>query len=105
MIKVYRKMLTDGDIDPKFFNMVSQFAHFWTMFGITTITMKIGKHTHHVLFFTIVPLVLQVIYAAWHEFWYDPTHENPATRGSDLEDFAFLVGGALMGIAVEIALP
>jgi hypothetical protein len=75
-------------IDPAFFNQVAQFAHFGTMFSIA-ITLAIFWGWVGLA----VAMVGEVGYASWHEFYYDPRHENSATRGSDLEDFAFLIAG------------
>ena len=75
-------------IDPKFFNLVSQIAHFFTTYAVTfTVGKFLGWRG------IAVAGAILVIYAAAHEFWYDPKYENPLTRGSDLEDFLFLVGG------------
>lgn len=82
-------------IDPKFFNLVSQIAHFATMYAIV---LSIGKFWHWRG--VIVAAVICVAYAAIHEFWYDPRYENPVTRGSDLEDFLFLVAGVAAAIVV-----
>ena len=74
------KVAASGEnvIDPKFFNFVSQIAHFFSTYAIVC-----------------------VVYAALHEFWYDPRYENPVTRGSDLEDFLFLVAGVAAAVAVS----
>jgi hypothetical protein len=88
------KRVSDG-IDPAFFNQVSQFAHFFTSaFLVFSAGVFFGWGVMTAVF------VLCVSYAAWHEFWYDPRYENAATRGSDLEDFAFLVSGDLIGVAM-----
>src|ERR1035437_8058287 len=78
-------------IDPKFFNLVSQFAHFFAMYALT---FTAGKFWH----WRGIELVggLCVLYAAIKEFWFDARYENQLTRGSDLEDFIFLV----LGVAV-----
>jgi hypothetical protein len=82
-------------IDPKFFNQVAQIAHFFTTYALV---LTVGK------FFgwagTLAGAVLCIAYAAIHEFYWDPRHENPVTRGSDLEDFIFLVAGALAAVVL-----
>lgn len=40
-----------------------------------------------------------VVYAAVHEYWYDPRFENSVTRGSDVEDFVFLIAGVAAAVA------
>lgn len=91
------KLASAGEnvVDPKFFNQVAQIAHFSTMYAIV---FTIGKFWHWRG--VIVAAILCVVYAAVHEFWYDPRYENPVTRGSDLEDFLFLVAGVAAAILV-----
>lgn len=85
-------------IDPKFFNLVSQFAHFFTMYSLT---FTIGFLTGPVGLW--IAFGLCVAYAAWHEFYWDPRHEDALTRGSDLEDFCFLVGGSVVAVIVYLS--
>ena len=42
----------------------------------------------------------EIPYAVWHEYYYDPRFENAATRGSDTEDFIFLMLGLLSAAGV-----
>ena len=84
-------------IDPKFFNFVSQIAHFFATYGIV---LTLGKFWHWTGI--AVGAALCVVYAAVHEFWYDPRYENPVTRGSDLEDFLFLVAGVAGAVVVFV---
>ena len=85
-------------IDPGFFNFVAQVAHFSATYGIV---LTFGKFWHWTGI--AVAAALCVAFAAIHEFWYDPRYENPVTRGSDLEDFLFLVAGvATAAIAYAI---
>lgn len=87
-----------GTISASFFNMVSQIAHFFATYAITFTlwiwSWRVG----------LAAFLGCLVYAAVHEFWYDPHFENAATRGSDLEDFFFLCAGALVGLALGIAL-
>ena len=82
-------------IDPKFFDLVSQFAHFFAMYALT---FTAGKFWH----WRGIEIVggLCVLYAAFHEFIWDPLMENKLTRGSDLEDFFFLVLGVAVAVGV-----
>lgn len=91
------RVASDGEnvIDPKFFNLVSQIAHFSAMYGIV---LTAGKFWHWTGI--TVAAILCGIYAAIHEFRYDPRYENPVTRGSDLEDFLFLVAGIAAAVIV-----
>lgn len=82
-------------VDPKFFDFVAQVAHFCATYGIV---LSIGKFWHWRGIAIAAPLC--VAYAAIHEFWYDPRYENPVTRGSDLEDFLFLVAGVAAAVIV-----
>ncbi len=82
-------------IDPKFFNLVSQVAHFSTMYGIV---LSVGKFWHWTGI--IVSAGLCLAYAVVHEFWYDSRYENPVTRGSDREDFLFLFAGIVAAVIV-----
>ncbi len=92
-----RRHLQDGGIDPKFFDQVSQFAHFFTMYSLALTLGLIGKRTGHALICFALSVVVYITYAAIHEFYWDPRHENEATRGSDLKDFVFLVAGGISG--------
>jgi hypothetical protein len=89
------KLASAGEnvIDPKFFNFVAQVAHFFATYGIV---LTFGKFWHWTGIAVAAPLCLA--YAAVHEFWYDPRYENPVTRGSDLEDFLFLVAGVAAAV-------
>lgn len=89
------KLASSGEnvIDPKFFNFVAQVAHFFTTYGIV---LTFGKFWHWTGIAIASPLC--VAYAALHEFWWDPRHENAVTRGSDLEDFAFLIAGVAAAV-------
>ena len=82
-------------ISEKFFDYVSQMAH-WATMAFWSLTLG--------LFFgfagIIVSNVLGIAYAAWHEFYWDPRHENAETRGSDTEDFLFLLLGLAIGDVV-----
>jgi hypothetical protein len=84
-------------IDPKFFNFVSQIAHFFSTYAIV---LTFGKFWHWKGI--VLAASLCVVYAALHEFWYDPRYENPVTRGSDLEDFLFLIAGVAAAVAVYV---
>jgi hypothetical protein len=80
-------------INPKFFNSVSQIAHFFTMYGICfTLSVFWGWKG------LTVGLVGCTVYALIHEFWYDPRYENTETRGSDLQDFVFLEFGQVVAV-------
>jgi hypothetical protein len=81
-------------IDPKFFNFVAQIAHFFTTYGIV---LTFAKFWHWTGIAIAAPAC--IVYAAVHEFWYDPRYENPVTRGSDAEDFVFLVAGIAAAVA------
>ncbi len=80
------KIANSGDsvIDPKFFNFVAQVAHFFATYAIV---LTFGKFWHWHGIAVAAPLC--VIYAALHEFWYDPRYENPVTRGSDVRTLCF----------------
>jgi len=83
---------SNNGISEKFFNYVSQMAHWATMaFGSLTLALFFGWPG------VAVSNVLGIIYAAWHEFYWDPRHENLETRGSDVEDFLFLLLGLAIG--------
>lgn len=84
-----------GGIDPKFFDFVSQCAHVGITFMVTTVIGLVGKNLRHPYSSLGVGFGLCFVYAAIHEFYWDPTHEDAETRGSDVEDFIFLVCGAL----------
>lgn len=87
----------NGGISETFFNYVAQMAHWATMaFGSLTLALFFGWRG------VIVSNVLGIAYAAWHEFCWDPRHEDPETRGSDLEDFLFLLLGLAIGDVVYV---
>lgn len=83
---------SNGSISEKFFDYVSQMAH-WVTMAFCSLTLP--------LFFgfpgVVVSNVLGITYAAWHEFYWDPRHENADTGGSDVEDFRFLLLGLAIG--------
>ena len=96
-IRNARRRLQEAGIDSKFFDLVSQFAHFFTMYSLALTLGLIGKRTGHALLYLALSVAVYITYAAIHEFYWDPRHENAATRGSDLKDFAYLVGGGILG--------
>jgi hypothetical protein len=83
-------------IDPKDFNFVSQMAHFFTLAFLNVVWAYFWYITRHPLV-AIAGTVPSLAYGILHEFWWDPTHENAATRGSDWEDFGFLMSGMAAG--------
>lgn len=89
-----------GGIDPKFFNQVSQFAHFGMMFFVCMLVGTVGALAEHPWSGVITGFLVCTGYATVHEFWYDPKFENAETRGSDLEDFVFLMIGASAAVLV-----
>lgn len=91
-----KKAPTPPAIDPRFFNEVSQFAHFGMAGFIFMILLHVFSMRHVMEIF--VPL--GVALAAWKEFYYDKHDENPATRGSDLEDFSFYIFGITLALIV-----
>lgn len=95
MRKIKQASPGEDVVDPKFFNFVAQVAHFFATYGIV---LTFGKFWHWTG--NAVAASLCVVYAAVHEFWYDPRYENPVTRGSDIEDFLFLVAGVAAAVAV-----
>jgi hypothetical protein len=92
-------------IDPKFFNEVSQFAHFFaaaTVYLTIFLVLLAGHwYTPRRLLLWVIP---GVALAAFKEFWYDKHDENAETRGSDLEDFSFYVLGIVYGVSVALIL-
>ena len=83
---------SNASINEKFFDYVSQMAHWATMaFGSLTLALFFGFPG------VVVSNVLGITYAAWHEFYWDPRHENAETRGSDVRDFLFLLLGLAIG--------
>jgi hypothetical protein len=95
-MKTARYLAADSGIDPKFFNQVAQFAHFGMMFTVTTFASHFGHKGRW------VGLALCILYAAIHEFVWDPKMENAETRGSDLEDFIFLVAGSCVAVVLSL---
>jgi hypothetical protein len=89
--------MNDG-IDPAFFNQVAQIAHFSATYALTLTAMLFTKLQSKHRWLVVFGLI--VAYACFHEGWYDPHFENAATRGSDVEDWCFLVAGS---VAAEIA--
>ena len=92
-------------IDPKFFNLVAQFAHFGMMFFVTVVIGILFLRFDHEFVGILVGFLVCSVYAAVHEFWWDPTHEDPETRGSDLQDFVFLVLGSCAGVVILLLIP
>ncbi len=81
-------------IDPRFFNQVSQYAHY---FAGMAVFLTIGRFSHRWMWYL---LPVGVGLAALKEFVVDPRTENEATRGSDLEDFSFYCLGMALATAV-----
>ncbi|MGA7919065.1 MAG: hypothetical protein WCA38_05285 [Candidatus Acidiferrales bacterium] len=89
-----REKLAANSIDPKFFNEVSQFAHFFSAATVYLSFRIVAVHLHKFSWkWTWIIVACGVALAAWKEFWYDKHDENKATRGSDLEDFTFYMLG------------
>ena len=89
------KAATGNDIDPKFFNQVAQFAHFGMMFTVTTVIILIASKLGRAAWGYLGGFAVCAVYAIVHEFYFDPRYENAATRGSDLEDFIYLIFGSI----------
>lgn len=94
------KEQTGNEIDPKFFNSVSQYAHFGMMFFVTVFSGTVSALWYHPYAGILVGFLGCTLYALIHEFWYDPQFENAETRGSDLEDFVFLMLGSCAGAVI-----
>lgn len=96
--------LNGREIDPKFFNTVAQFAHFGMMFFVMMICCLVGRKIFgHWWSGMAVGGVVCLAYGIWHEFFWDPTHENEATSGGkkgDEEDFFYLELGACIAAVV-----
>jgi hypothetical protein len=89
--------VSSNQIDPKFFNEVSQFAHWGVMFSIAlSLAVFFGWWG------LLVAALGEIPYGIWHEYYYDPHFENVATRGSDTEDFCFLMLGLVSAALVFI---
>lgn len=86
----------NNQIDPAFFEFVSQVAHFASTFAITFVALTAYNWVGGLLSAAAV-----LAYATWHEFWYDPRYENTITRGSDWEDWSFLMLGPVMAAGVH----
>ena len=81
-------------IDPKFFNFVAQVAHFSATYALTLTVMLFSSLRRQHRWMIVLGLI--VAYAGFHEFYLDPRYENLLTRGSDIEDFVFLVSGSVV---------
>ena len=77
------------------FDRNSQFAHFGMA---ATVYLTLGRFLHGHLFWSLV--IMGIIAAAVKEFWWDSHEENAATRGSDLEDFAFYCVGIAYALLI-----
>jgi hypothetical protein len=95
-------MQTDT-IDPRFFNEVAQIAHFSATYALTLTVMLFKQLKQHHRWMIVFGLILA--YAVFHEFYYDPRYENAVTRGSDVEDFCFLVSGSVVAELVARYIP
>jgi len=86
--------LDNNTINPAFFNFVAQVAHFSATYAIT-LTLMLWTQVRQKHRWLLVFLLI-LAYACFHEFWYDPRFENVVTRGSDIEDWSFLVAGSFV---------
>lgn len=86
--------MSGDSISPTFFNEVAQIAHFSATYALTLSLMLFSTVRQKRRW--LIVFLLIVAYAAFHEGYWDPHHENPATRGSDVEDFLFLVSGSVV---------
>jgi hypothetical protein len=95
MQETYAAKSGENAIDPSFFNLVSQIAHVAVTYGLTFTAARFWGWPG-------IEIVggLCILYAAVHEFFWDPLMENALTRGSDLEDFCFLVLGVAVAAGV-----
>jgi hypothetical protein len=100
--KLKKQEISGADnIDPKFFNVVAQIAHFGAMYTVTNVFSAVSYRLFHQRWAGLIfGVIACASYATWHEFFWDPTHENAATRGSDLEDFVFLILGSIVAALV-----
>jgi VanZ family protein len=97
----YNNLSEPGGIDPEFFDQVAQIAHFGAWFFLMIFCATFSNHVlQHRWAGVILAVCTNIPYAVWHEFFWDPVHENAATRGSDFEDFCFLLLGGLAGFLV-----
>ena len=67
-----RRRLQDAGIDPKFFDLVSQFAHFFTMYSLALTLGLIGKRTGHALLYVALSAVVYFTYAAHFGHHFSP---------------------------------
>jgi len=88
-----------NQIDPKFFDQVAQIAHFSTTYAICFTFAAFGS-----LRWALLMLLACTVYGLIHEFVWDPREENAITRGSDLKDFLYLMGGAINGFLLALVL-
>jgi hypothetical protein len=92
-----KQAVTDA-INPAFFDTVAQIAHFSMTYAISyTLATKWGWMGYG------SGALGCLLYSLAHEFWWDPRHENAATRGSDVRDFVFLCLGPAVAAIVYAA--
>jgi hypothetical protein len=86
-------------IDPKTFDRVAQISH---VLGGLLVILGPKALWPNVKLLWVPCIVLWMIYAALKEFVWDEYHESPEVRGSSKKDFAFQVGGALLGLGLLV---
>jgi hypothetical protein len=83
-------------IPPKTFNAVAQAGHLQA--GCLSVFVP-AAFTQRLLWCGIGAALL-VTFAAGKEFWWDHRYETKEVRGSDLEDFSFYAGGAVLSLLI-----
>lgn len=83
--------MTDNQLDNIFF----QIGHF--LGGYAAVLTLFVCHVQHWLLISIMGVTL---WASVKEFYWDPRHEDPEVRGSDLEDFIFYIVGLIVGVGL-----
>ena len=82
------------DIDPKFFNMVAQIAHFGAMYTVTNIFSVVSHRLiHHRWGGLIFGMAACVSYATWHEFFWDPCTRTPRREAATWKTLFFSLSG------------
>ena len=87
----------NNEINPSFFNFVSQMSHI--LCGSTIVFGTLLLFNLHVLIFV---LSVYVIVTGVKEFWYDYHYEDAVTRGSSLLDFVMYQTGAFVALGLFI---
>jgi hypothetical protein len=81
--------------DQRLDNIFSQIGHFLGAYAAVLTLVLFNVH-----YWLLISLIGVTAWASFKEFYIDAKYEDPAIRGSDMEDFLFYMLGLVVGIGI-----